>query len=84
MLLSNYRSFFWAAKSFGSEVDIDSFARFYELHRQKRTKFLEKESPTLSYQFGICTFTSKRKSDRLGLEKNIFLMPNAIDGTLIG
>lgn len=61
--------FFWAAKSFGSEVDVDSFARFYEIHPHKRTKRLEKDGPILSYQFGICTFTSRRKSDRLRIRK---------------
>lgn len=49
---------FWVAKSFGSEADVDSFAPFYELHPQKCTKRLEENGPTLSFLFGICTFTS--------------------------
>ncbi|KAF8651415.1 hypothetical protein HU200_063406 [Digitaria exilis] len=33
--------FFWGVKTFGGEIDLDTFGRFNELHLQKRSIFLE-------------------------------------------
>lgn len=61
--------FFWSVKSFGGEVDVDSFTCFFEHHAQTRTKRLTEDGPLYSTQFGIRTFSSRRKSGRLKITK---------------
>lgn len=50
-------------------MNVDSFARFYELHPQKRTKRLVEDGPLLSAQYGTCTFTPRQESVKKNLKK---------------
>lgn len=61
-----------------------SFARFYELHPQKRTKRLTEDGPLLSAQYGICTFTPRQESMKKNLKKLICLMLEGIAGIATG
>nr|CAB3463731.1 unnamed protein product [Digitaria exilis] len=61
--------FFWGVKTFGGEIDLDTFGRFNELHLQKRSVFLEEGGEEHVGQFGVTTFTSRRRSAALKITK---------------
>lgn len=54
--------FFWGVKTFGGNVDLDTFVTFNELHFKKRLVYLEEGGPEYSGQYGVATFTPRRHS----------------------
>lgn len=51
--------FFWPTKCFGSEIDIDAFVRFHELHYRKRVVSFEGSAEKSEAQFGYCNFVAR-------------------------
>ena len=64
--------FFWAVKTFGGPISVDTFCRLYELHPQGRKVRFADEDEVFSAQSGCCTFVARRpnksqKIDRVEL-----------------
>ena len=53
--------FCWACVSYGAELDVDTFCAYYELQKQpKKKEMREGKEVEMTYQYGSCTFMSKR------------------------
>ena len=63
--------FCWACVSYGAEPDVDTFCAYYDLQKQpkKKKEVREGKEVEVTYQYGSCTFMSKRNQgvDRLEL-----------------
>ena len=61
--------FCWACVSYGAEPDVDTFCTYYELQKQPKRKkeVRDGKEVEVTYQYGSCTFMSKRNQgvDRL-------------------
>lgn len=56
-------SFYWIQRTFGGVIDVDGFARLFELHIQKKRVEFDEEEGAFETQFSCCMFTTRRKNE---------------------
>jgi len=61
--------FFWVAKTFGRDVDVDAFLRYHELHHQRRLVKFDGDSEKFDAQLGCCTFVARRENKKKKIQR---------------
>lgn len=61
--------FFWVAKTFGSDVDVDAFIHYHELHHQQRLVKFEGSSEKFDAQLGCCSFVTRRENKKKKIQR---------------
>lgn len=56
--------FYWVQHTFGGHIDVDSFARLFELHIQRKRVTFDEEEGILEAHFVCCTFATQRKNKK--------------------
>lgn len=61
--------FFWVAKTFDSDVNVDAFVRYHELYHQRRLVKLEGDSEKFDGQYGCCSFVARRENSKKKIQR---------------